>query len=189
MTSTTLLYFVRHAESLYVPGDERSRGLTERGQADALRVRRTLHDICFDAAVSSPYERAMQTIRPTAGDRPIRIYEDLRERTIGEFGDTTSFAEAKCAVYQDFDFSFPGGESSRSAQQRAASVILTLLRAHEGETVLIGTHGDIMTLIFNRFDAAVGYEFWRSLAMPDIYKLEFYGEQLARMNRIDLAPA
>lgn len=188
MTTTTVLYFVRHAESLYAPGEERSRGLTERGKFDALRVRRTLQDTLFDAVVSSPYERAIQTILPTAGDRPVRIYEDLRERTIGEIGDT-SFGEAKYAVYQDFDFSFPEGESSRSAQQRAVSVILELLRMHEGQTLMIGTHGDIMTLIFNRFDSAVRYEFWRSSTMPDIYKLEFHGDQLDRMNRIGLAPA
>ncbi|MEK0317251.1 histidine phosphatase family protein [Cohnella sp. 56] len=181
--STTTLYFVRHADSPYLPGQERTRGLSERGSSDALRVCRALMDVRVDTFVSSPYERAIRTIGPLAGDRELAIIEDLRERDIGVLSDT-DFQAAKAKVYEDFDFAYPGGESSRSAQRRAVRAVLDLLRVFQGGHVLLGTHGDIMTLIFNYFDPSVHYAFWQSTTMPDIYKLEFEGERLVTRSRL-----
>ncbi|MFC3802301.1 histidine phosphatase family protein [Cohnella sp. GCM10012308] len=182
-TAATSLYFVRHADSPYIPGEERARGLSERGHSDALRVSLTLGEIRFDAFLSSPYERAIQTIRPLAGGQPILEFEDLREREIGEISGTPFYA-AKQQVYQDFGLSFPKGESSQSAQQRAVAVIVDILRARQGQNLLIGTHGDIMTLIFNYFDPAHNFEFWQSTSMPDIYRLAFQGERFIQINRL-----
>ncbi|WP_240767985.1 hypothetical protein [Paenibacillus amylolyticus] len=41
--ASTVLYFVRHAESRYVEGQERERGLTEQGHQDAGTVASLLH--------------------------------------------------------------------------------------------------------------------------------------------------
>lgn len=39
----TSLYFVRHAESRFIEGQERERGLTEQGNLDAEKVAQLLH--------------------------------------------------------------------------------------------------------------------------------------------------
>ncbi|AWB45595.1 hypothetical protein DCC85_16275 [Paenibacillus sp. CAA11] len=77
----TMLYFVRHAESEYIEGQERMRGLTEQGGRDALQVAALLADERIDRFISSPYERAVQTLEPLAerGSKRIELYEDLRK--------------------------------------------------------------------------------------------------------------
>lgn len=181
----TTIYFVRHAESVYVEGRERSRGLSESGAEDARAVRDILLAEPIDRFVSSPYERAIATIRPAAeaSAKDIAIEEDLRERTIGGF-EPTSFQEAKRQVYEDFRFAFPAGESSEEAQARAVAVMESLLNNHAGERIAVGTHGDIMTLMLNHYDSQFGHSFWRSATMPDVYKLVFEEKRLIEVTRL-----
>ncbi|SDG16740.1 2,3-bisphosphoglycerate-dependent phosphoglycerate mutase [Paenibacillus sp. cl6col] len=182
---TTTLYFVRHCESPYIEGEERSRGISAAGEQDAMKIAELLQHIPIDVFISSPYARAIQTIQPLADfvNRPIHIYEDLRERQIGAF-EGLSFQESKRKVYADFHFSFPDGEPSRDAQRRAVAVLQELISKYEGQHIVIGTHGDIMTLILNYFDPAYGFEFWFSTTMPDIYKLELQDMQLVRVDKL-----
>lgn len=181
----TILYFVRHAESPYEEGRERTRGLSRQGLADALAVKDRLLGEGIDLYISSPYERAVRTIRDAADSagREIIIEEDLREREIGQIGHL-SFQEAKQRVYGDAAFAFPGGESSMEARHRAAQVVRKLLDEHAGKRIVIGTHGDIMTLTLGEFDLRFDYAFWESTSMPDIYKTEWEGETLRQVTRM-----
>jgi len=175
----TIMYFVRHAESVFVVGKERTRGLSVQGKQDAVLIRDILKFENIDVFISSPYERAIETIYPTAIElqKDIHIEEDLRERMIGDFTPRT-FKEAKHRVFEEMDFSFPGGESSIVAQKRATSVILRIIDTYKGKKIVVGTHGDIMTLILNYFDKKYEYTFWQSTSMPDIYKLKIEDDKL-----------
>ncbi|AZK47941.1 histidine phosphatase family protein [Paenibacillus lentus] len=175
----TILYFVRHAESVFVEGKERTRGLSEQGMKDAETIRTVLKSEDIDLFVSSPYERSIETIRSAANEyrKEIEIEEDLRERTIGDFSPRT-FKEAKFQVYKAMDFAFPGGESSIEAQKRAVRVITSIIDRNLGKKIVVGTHGDIMTLMLNYFDKQYDYIFWESTSMPDIYKLRLEGNEL-----------
>lgn len=181
----TFIYFVRHAESVYVEGKERSRGLSEVGKSDALTIRDILKDEEIDLFISSPYERSLATIRPTANEylKEIQIEEDLRERNIGEIQSVT-FKEAKRQVYEDKQFAFPNGESSLEAQQRAVRIVREILETYEGMKIVVGTHGDIMTLMMNHFDKQFDFEFWQSTSTPDIYKIKFEEKTLISSIRI-----
>jgi 2,3-bisphosphoglycerate-dependent phosphoglycerate mutase len=59
----TTIYMVRHAESQFVFGEERSRGLSEEGLVDAQRVAELLYDVDVDYVASSAYARAIQTVQ------------------------------------------------------------------------------------------------------------------------------
>jgi len=181
----TIIYFVRHAESIYVEGEERTRGLSIQGTNDAETIKEILKSEEIDLFISSPYGRAIDTIRPTAllHQKDILIEEDLRERMIGDFAPAT-FTEAKKRVYEECQFAFPNGESSILAQQRASNVIERIVDAHKGKKIVIGTHGDIMTLMLNNFDKRFGYNFWLSTSMPDIYKAGFKGSELIEVIRM-----
>jgi 2,3-bisphosphoglycerate-dependent phosphoglycerate mutase len=179
----TILFFVRHAESVYVEGKERTRGLSEQGMKDALKIRDILRSEYIDEFVSSPYERSIETIRLLANEqcKEIHIEEDLRERDIGDFTPAT-FLKAKRDVMEDFNKSFPGGESSIVAQKRAIEVIIRFIGT--GKKIGIGTHGDIMTLILNYFDKQYEYTFWESTTMPDTYKVRFEGNEFIDVTRM-----
>ncbi|MGI2297787.1 histidine phosphatase family protein [Paenibacillus sp. GXUN7292] len=127
----------------------------------------------------------METIKSVAFEyqNNINIKEDLRERAIGNFAPMT-FKEAKHQVFKDFHFSFPGGESSTEAQKRAVNVITSIIESNKGRKIVIGTHGDIMTLMLNHFDNRYGYSFWESTSMPDIYKLTLDANKLIAVERM-----
>ena len=179
----TVIYFVRHAESPYIEGMERTRGLSNKGKEDALKIKSILNDEDVDIFISSPYERAIQTIKDAAGTKKILIFEDLREREIGLIKEM-NFREAKLKVYKDINYSFPDGESNISAQGRAIITIVKILNEYRGKKIVIGTHGDIMTLILNYYNNQFDFEFWESTSMPDIYKLEFKDQKLIEVKRL-----
>lgn len=181
----TIIYFVRHADSPYVEGQERSRGLSDIGMKDALTVRNILMFEDIDVFYSSPYERAISTIRPTANHygMDVLVVEDLRERMIGDFT-PNSFWDAKQQVYNDYSFSFPRGESSFHAQRRAFVALLEIIKENNNKKIAIGTHGDIMTLMLNGFNKNIGFGFWQSTSMPDIYKVQLSGQEILNMKRL-----
>ncbi|WP_408894787.1 histidine phosphatase family protein [Paenibacillus taichungensis] len=174
--ANTALYFVRHAESEYIEGQERERSLTEQGKRDAASVAGLLHREQIRLFYSSPYRRAVDTIQGLAevSDGIVVTEEDLRERELsGPEVKHEHFREAKQRLYNNPAFAYSGGESGEVAGARAIAVIQRILDRHPGQKIVIGTHGDIMTLIFNYYDPSYGYDFWANTTMPDIYKLEF----------------
>jgi len=181
----TILYYVRHAESPFIEGEERARGLSVEGARAAEQVKDLLLNEGIDVVISSSYQRAKDTIQPLADALalPIVEYEDLRERKVGDF-QGYSFLDAKEKLFQDFAYSFPGGESSTAAQSRAVRVIEEILNEYIGKRVVLGTHGDIMTLILNHYDQRFDYHFWRGTSMPDIYRVEFEEGQLVHIARL-----
>ncbi|NGZ75625.1 histidine phosphatase family protein [Saccharibacillus alkalitolerans] len=185
----TRLYFVRHAHSAYVHGMELERGLSAEGTTDAEAVRRRLEGEGVGVFVSSPYRRAIDTIRPLADSAGIavEIHDDLRERLVSGSRDIGAdrFLEEKQRCYEDFDYRPPGGESGREARKRASAVLLELLRRYPGERIAVGTHGDILTLMLGGFDERYGFDFWRRLSMPDIYCASFEGGKFAGARRME----
>lgn len=78
----TTIYMVRHAESPYTAGEERTRGLSAEGELKSRQVTELLQEEGIDVIVSSPYARAVRTVEGLARklNLPIKTYEDLRER-------------------------------------------------------------------------------------------------------------
>ncbi|PBB05575.1 histidine phosphatase family protein [Salimicrobium humidisoli] len=180
----TNLYFVRHAHSVYTP-DERGRPLSDRGLTDAAIVTELLKKESISRVVSSPYKRAFQTVEGIAGhiNKDVEVIENLKERLLAG-QPMEDFTAAITKVWEDFDFSWKGGESNRVAQQRGVDAVSQLLKDSPAENIVIGTHGNLMALIINYFDADCGFAFWKELAMPDIYKLSFEGEKFIHMKRL-----
>lgn len=180
----TNLYLVRHAHSTYTP-DELERPLSEKGFIDAKKVTELLKEEDIHIAITSPYKRAFQTIEGVAQhfNLPIRIEPELRERLLSPHS-VKDFPTAIKKVWENPSFHWKGGESNHVAQQRGVDCILSILEEYEGKNIVIGTHGNIMVLIMNFFDSQYDFAFWKSLQMPDIYKLTFDGKALVSVSRI-----
>lgn len=78
----TILYMVRHGESPYNEGNERTRGLTPKGKIDIENVTKLLIGEAIDMIISSPYTRAVLSVEGLAErlKLDIKVFEDLRER-------------------------------------------------------------------------------------------------------------
>lgn len=180
----TNLYFVRHAHSLYTP-DEINRPLSERGFSDAKIVTKLLKAEEIGIVVSSPYKRAVQTVKGIAEyiKTEVEIIDGFKERTLTTVP-ANDFTLAITKVWEDYNFSWEGGESNIVAQKRGVESTLNILEKYKGENVVIGTHGNIMVLIMNFFDSQFDFPFWQNLDMPDIYKLTFNGKVLTNVEKV-----
>jgi len=116
---------------------------------------------------SSTYVRAKQTVQFLAERKnlPIIEYEDLRERPIKGLDYKAPWEVLLKTIersFSEYDYALYGGESTRQAQQRAIPIINGLLKEYEGKNIVIGTHGNIMTIIMNYYDKTYGFEFWNN---------------------------
>jgi len=179
---------IRHAESPFIIGQERTRKLSNQGEIDAKKVTAIMNEKEIDLVVSSPYIRAIQTIEGIVDSKNIevKVFEELRERQLkGAY--KLPEEEIKQAIkksFEDIDFKLSGGESVRDVQNRAIPIIKDLLNTFEAKTIIIGTHGNVMTIILNYFNKEYGYDFWENTSKPDIYKLVFSKKKLQLVQRI-----
>jgi 2,3-bisphosphoglycerate-dependent phosphoglycerate mutase len=169
------LYLVRHAHSDWTTDEQRP--LSADGLANAERVPDIMKSYPISRIVSSPYRRALQTIEPMAHACGLPIHQDhrLAERKIGQHPNK-DFNRVVRYLWLNPRFSFPGGESNTSAQQRGLAFIQSLLNYQQSipkvtPHIIISTHGNLMTLILQHFYPAVDYKFWSQLSFPDIYRL------------------
>lgn len=185
----TYIYMVRHGESPKLEGDERTRGLTEKGSLDAHRVTDILKTEEIDTFISSPYKRAVLTIEKTADfyEKEILIYENLKECMFLSEDQIISDKEVYPLVKKMFsnpDFALTEGESYKDCQRRVVKVLKEILMDFQGRKIVIGTHGLVMTQMMNYFDNQYGFEFLINTSKPDVYKLEFNEEQLMNIERL-----
>ena len=181
----TTIYFVRHAHSTYTK-EERERPLSEKGNLDAENVTHLLKDKHIDVVISSPYKRAIQTVQGIANtyNVTIQIEEDLRERLLSS-EPVADFNDAIENVWEDWSFAYEGGESNDVAQRRAVICMQSILKKYKGKNIVIGTHGNIMVLLMNYFDSRYDLQFWKTLHMPDVYKLTFDNNCFSSAERIE----
>ncbi len=183
-TNQTTVYLVRHAHSVYTP-DEYRRGLSEKGWTDQEMLTDLMKNEQVDVVFSSPYMRAIQTVEGIARhiNREVHVIEALKERTLAS-GPVNDFNEAIASVWNNECFHLPGGESNENARQRGAQALINILHTYKGKSIVIGTHGNILVLMMSYFDQSYDVNFWRSLDMPDVYRLTFDGKTLCEVKQI-----
>jgi len=179
----TVFYLVRHAHAEWTPDENRP--LSARGQRDALRVAKVLQAHPIVAVYASPARRAQQTVAPFASQLglPVHIAPELSERRLcADAAD--DFEGAVRATWADPSFFHPGGESNAAAQERGVHLVRTLAGQYPAEHIVLATHGNLLALVLQHYDPSIGYPFWRSLTMPDIYRLRICANGGACIERI-----
>jgi len=166
----SVLYFVRHAHADWTPDEDRP--LSPTGRRDAVSVAHVLEHFPITAIYTSSARRAQETIAPLALhlNLPIFTREDLRERRLSD-QPVDDFLGAVRATWEDPLFALPGGESNAAAQHRGLAAVSHILDRHPASHIAIATHGNLLALILQHFDARIDFTFWRSLSMPDVYQL------------------
>ncbi|MBE4910403.1 histidine phosphatase family protein [Bacillus luteolus] len=167
------LYFIRHCSAEGQPFEAE---LTEEGKEQAQQLVRFFADIPIDLIISSPYVRAVQTIEPFASSRHLKIETDERlgERVLSS-GVLEDWLEKLRLSFENLDLFFEGGESSSQAINRSKEVIDELLM-NDKQDIIVVSHGNLTTLMLKTFDNQFGFEEWRSMSNPDVYKIVIQGK-------------
>ena len=123
----TTIYFIRHAEPNYANHDDKTRGLSAKGLEDRKLVSEYLKDKNVDAILSSPYKRAIDTVKHFADSshHTIEIINDFRERKVDSIWieDFNTFCKRQ---WSDFSYKLSDGESLLEVQEmniRALKII------------------------------------------------------------------
>jgi 2,3-bisphosphoglycerate-dependent phosphoglycerate mutase len=176
------IILVRHATPVPpgTPGweerdDERPLTIEGLRQADELALE--LDPYGLSAVYSSPFPRAVQTVSPTARRRllEVQLIDDLRERLLNA-GLRDDWREQLAQSWADPDYVGRGGESGRAAQLRGMRA-LDLLRARhaDGGRLLVGSHGNLISLILQTLEPGVDYAFHTAMPMPAIFHIQHDG--------------
>ena len=163
------LYLIRHCQT---SGQEPEAILTPVGVTQANELASKLSRIKFKRIISSHYTRAVQSAEPLAQALGVKLEIDERlcERNLGLIeGDDwrTQFEK----TFDDFDLTFPNGESSREATSRAMLAVNEAIAAAEYPIAFV-THGNLLSLIARAFDPALGYAFYKQLKSPDVFEVQ-----------------
>ena len=170
------LYVIRHGKAS-LDGSDRERGLTEDGHKHAEQITDILKNFSpkINKIFSSPLNRAILTIKPLSEhlNLEINVIEDLKEKITGETSGQ-NLNDLKQKMWSDFDTKLPEGESSNEASTRAISALNSIVdQLEDGQTAAVQCHGTLIGLIMHHFDNSFGFEEWKNMTMPDIYKITY----------------
>lgn len=185
----TNVYFVRHAEPNYDNHDDMTRELSEKGLRDRTLVTEFLQDKKIDAVLSSPFKRAVDTVREFAEQQEleIEIIEDFRERRIDScwIEDFKGFCKRQ---WEDFSYKLSDGESLQEVQARNIAALKDVLKRYEGKNVVVGSHGTALSTIINYYDNSFGHAQFEEIRglMPWVVQLCFEGEECVAIRKYNV---
>lgn len=185
----TAVYFVRHAKPNFNNHNDLTRELCEEGLKDRKLVTEFLWDKEIDAIFSSPYKRAIDTIKDFADTKKIEIkcIDDFRERKVGNewIEDFDGFCRKQ---WENFDFKFAEGESLCEVQKRNINALEQILEKHKGKNTVIGSHGTALSTIINYYDNSFGYSEFEEIKglMPWVVEFAFEGNGCRDIRKYNL---
>ena len=174
----TTLILVRHAQSApdrALP--EREWPLSELGRQQAADLAPVLAGLGVDVLASSPFVRAIATIKPyaDAAGLPIAVDQDLRERALGGWLETTEEVEAAIRnMHADLDFRLEGGETGRACLARFEAALARLVAANPGRTIAAAAHGGVIGHLLSSHETLEG-DFWRRIRNPHLFVFDARG--------------
>ncbi|MFD3448891.1 histidine phosphatase family protein [Microbacteriaceae bacterium 4G12] len=174
---------IRHCKA---EGQEIEARLTKEGELQSLELKEFFlsKGYYIDKIISSPYKRAIDSVNYLAKELslPIHVDERLGERVLSN-NSLPNWRELLEQTFVDIDMSLEGGESSRDAITRAVAVIREQLDRKD-QTILIVTHGNLMTLLLKHFDSKFGFNEWSQLSNPDVYEIEEEDDGVNKIKRV-----
>lgn len=185
----TTVYFIRHAEPNYENHDDMTRELSEKGLKDRALVTEFLQDKQVDLVLSSPFKRAVDTVREFAEKQglEIGIVEDFRERRIDNcwIEDFKGFCKKQ---WEDFSYKLSDGESLQEVQDRNIAALKNVVKVYAGKNIVVGSHGTALSTIINYYDTSFGHAQFEEIRglMPWVVQFCFEGEECAEIRKYNV---
>lgn len=185
----TTVYFVRHAEPNYKNHDDMTRELSEKGLKDRKLVTDFFMDKEIQIVLSSPYKRAIDTVRQFAEKKgiDITVIDEFRERRVDSqwIEDFNSFCKKQ---WEDFEYKLSDGECLREVQNRNIMALKKVIEKYQGQNIVVGSHGTALSTIINYYDKEFGYSEFDAIRqlMPWIVKFTFDEQSCVEIQEYDL---
>lgn len=179
------VYFIRHSIRDMSVTHEMA-PLTKEGVQLAEEIAPYFVNKKIQQVFSSPFQRTIDTLRPTARTLELPIIEvvGLRERKVGGWLETNfdSYAEKQ---WRDFDYKIENGESLNEVKKRIVPAFQEIITRVTGDCIICG-HGTAFSVLFHELTKGIfAYEQFKTLKMPDVFVGEFdHNQQLIHFQNI-----
>jgi len=164
------ILLIRHCQTT---GQDHDSPLTDLGREQAVALAAWLASRGVDRIMSSPFQRAVDTILPFAKDAGIEVEVDerLAERRLGG-GRYATVAELHAAIRaatDDARLRHPDGETGVEVVARAWPALVAL----DGENALTAlvAHGQLNTHLLREIDPSFGFDAWLAMTTPDVFEV------------------
>ncbi|HEX7738630.1 MAG TPA: histidine phosphatase family protein [Marmoricola sp.] len=148
--------------------------LSERGREQARALAESLHNRPVARVFSSTMERARESAEIAAGvlDRQAVVIDGLQEFSVGDLAGKTYDDPALGEVYRawlagDMDAFIPGGETGAEVIDRYREALMEIADQHRGETVLVFSHGGVMSFVLPRLGGSVRTDLVAAHLLPN----------------------
>jgi 2,3-bisphosphoglycerate-dependent phosphoglycerate mutase len=118
---------------------------------------------------------------------PIVTDPELRERLISPSW-MSDFRDVWRRSWENFSYALEGGETSLACRDRVTAAVYRIVRRHRGRTVVIGSHGNAISLFVSAFTPGYGIKDASALRNPELLHVT-HGPEGYRWHRDFVQPA
>ena len=177
---------IRHGKA-EMGGEDHLRKLDEDGVLQSKSLCKKLQKSISNKVeiYSSPFVRAVQTIKPLAEKFNIEIVlcDELKEIEIGK-SEKFSKHEIIKKMWEDENFKTENGVSQSENYNKIKPFLSNLFDNNSENCVIVVTHGNLLGMIIkNYFKKNFGFNDWKIMSMPDVYELNFNNNDLVSFKR------
>lgn len=170
-----LLFLIRHGMTPvtgvkltgWIPGIH----LSAEGVAQAKAMAKRFADVPLDAVYSSPVERAVETAKPLAAIKKLRLrirpgvgevrYGEWEGRPLKQLAKTPKWREV---IAHPSEGRFPGGEALRETSARVVAAAGEIVAEHPKGSAAIVSHADVIKMILAHY-AGIHLDLYARLAI------------------------
>tara|TARA_B100001175_G_scaffold251358_1_gene218712 strand:- start:24588 stop:25187 length:600 start_codon:yes stop_codon:yes gene_type:complete len=186
-------FICRHCKSV-LAGPDTERDLDSDGLLQSKSLSNKISELIDSNTIiySSPFKRAVESLMPLKKKLPsveIKEVEELKEINIGKSEDFSKHQIIE-QMWKDQNFKVKNGESQKECFIRMKPFLDKLFSEYKNEkkNIILVTHGNLIGIIIKfYFGLSFDFKMWKSISMPDFYKLEFDENYMASNFKRDVA--
>jgi len=150
--------------------------LSKQGRVRALHLAEELDTYVPEAIVSSDEPKAKETAEILAGRLrlEVQILPGLREhdRSLVPYLSHEAFQGSVRDFFQNPDVLVFGSETADQAHARFYQTVHSVLNEHSSKTIVVVTHGTVISLFVSRLTGSSDLELWSRLGLPSFVAME-----------------
>ena len=162
--------------------------LSEEGLLRAHRLAEHLQSLAPEVIVSSSEPKAKETADVLASRLQLEMKSDplLREhdRSNVPYLSHEAFQGSVRAFFQNPDELVFGQETANQAHARFYRAVHAVLNEHKNKTVVIVTHGTVISLFVSRLTGSSDLELWNMLGLPSFVAMDLHSSTVIVRSQI-----
>ncbi len=179
-------FICRHCKSV-MDGVDSERELDEDGILQSKSLSNKIKKLIDENTIiySSPFKRAVESLMPLKKEFPsiqINETEYLKEIKIGKSEDLSKH-QIIFEMWKNENFKIDNGESQTECFDKMKPFLDKVFSEFKDKkkNIILVTHGNLIGIIIKHyFGLSFNFDMWKAISMPDLYKLEFDVNNMAK---------